>query len=135
MTKNAKSVIYPVAESSNHSSKSYHSTPSTIKQFIDQDNPNYNKENKVLNANFKSSTDYLSSVNKHDTKSNDVIGDHIKPKYNNYHSSMPYLLENARLASYAENTFKPPFDTSQKDLATYRARIYWRCYFNAISCF
>ena len=67
---------------------------------------------------------------------NDILAKQQEPKlYNSYHSSsMPYLYNNPRMMSYSENTFKPTFDSREKELA-YRSRIYWRCYFNAISCF
>lgn len=66
---------------------------------------------------------------------NEILADRPEPKYNSYHSSsIPYLYDNPRLMPYSEHTFKPTFDSREKELA-YRSRIYWRCYFNAISCF
>ena len=66
---------------------------------------------------------------------NEILAKQQEPKHHGYHSpSIPYLHDNARMISYSENTFKPTFDSREKEMA-YRSRIYWRCYFNAISCF
>lgn len=61
-----------------------------------------------------------------------------QPKYSSYSSVSYSPNEMAKLNSFDENRFSEntykPFDANQKELA-YRTRIYWRCYFNAISCF
>lgn len=71
----------------------------------------------------------------HKSSEGELLADRPEPKYHSYDSSsMPFLYANPRLVSYSENTYKPTFDSREKELA-YRSRIYWRCYFNAISCF
>lgn len=127
-SKGRKIYYKPEIVKNQESTNSFSVSPGFTKQFIDLTDNNPVKLNSKNNINHINLPDQTSKQK--DYKNSKVTEE--QQKNINLYSSAPLIYDKPRM-TYNENKFEP--FTSEKDLAAYRSKIYWRCYFNAISCF